>query len=84
LYLINNVNTYDYDSSKLFRVPRGSQEILDNVEFNKETLIIKRGKGPGTVIISLDEYNSLMETVHLEQLEFIEIKMKIIKCLFLI
>ena len=41
------------------------KKFLDNVEFNNETLIIKRGKGKGTVIISLDEYNSLMETVHL-------------------
>ena len=41
------------------------KKFLDNVEFNKETLIIKRGKGGGTVLISLDEYNSLMETVHL-------------------
>jgi len=41
------------------------KKFLDNVEFNKETLIIKRGKGGGTVMISLDEYNSLMETVHL-------------------
>ncbi len=38
---------------------------LDNVEENNETLIIKRGSGKGTVIISLDEYNSIMETVHL-------------------
>ena len=41
------------------------KKFLDNVEFNNETLIIKRGKGKGTVMISLDEYNSLMETVHL-------------------
>ncbi len=41
------------------------KNFLDNVEFNGETLIIKRGKGNGTVMISLDEYNSLMETVHL-------------------
>ena len=41
------------------------KKFLDNVEFNKETLIIKRGKGNGTVLLSLDEYNSLMETVHL-------------------
>ena len=41
------------------------KKFLDNVEFNNETLIIKRGKGGGTVMISLDEYNSLMETVHL-------------------
>jgi antitoxin YefM len=38
---------------------------LDNVEFNNETLIIKRGSGKGTVLISLDEYNSIMETLHL-------------------
>jgi antitoxin YefM len=38
---------------------------LDNVEFNNETLIIKRGSGKGTVLISLDEYNSLMETLHI-------------------
>lgn len=41
------------------------KKFLDNVEFNRETLIIKRGKGIGTVMISLEEYNSLMETVHL-------------------
>lgn len=38
---------------------------LDNVENNNETLIIKRGSGKGTVIISLEEYNSIMETLHL-------------------
>jgi antitoxin YefM len=38
---------------------------LDNVEYNNETLIIKRGAGKGTVLISLDEYNSIMETLHL-------------------
>lgn len=38
---------------------------LDNVESNNETLIIKRGAGKGTVMISLDEYNSLMETLHI-------------------
>jgi len=38
---------------------------LDNVEFNNETLIIKRGSGKGAVLISLDEYNSIMETLHL-------------------
>jgi antitoxin YefM len=38
---------------------------LDNVENNNETLIIKRGSGKGTVLISLDEYNSIMETLHL-------------------
>lgn len=41
------------------------KRFLDSVELNNETLIIKRSKGKGTVMISLDEYNSLMETVHL-------------------
>ncbi|MCJ7449238.1 MAG: type II toxin-antitoxin system prevent-host-death family antitoxin [Bacteroidales bacterium] len=41
------------------------KNFLDNVEFNNETLIIKRGSGKGTVLISLDEYNSIMETLHL-------------------
>jgi antitoxin YefM len=41
------------------------KKFLDNVEDNNETLIIKRGAGKGTVMISLDEYNSIMETLHL-------------------
>jgi antitoxin YefM len=44
---------------------KGLKNFLDNVEFNNETLIIKRGSGKGTVLISLDEYNSIMETLHL-------------------
>ncbi len=38
---------------------------LDRVEEDNEILIIKRGRGSGAVMISLDEYNSIMETVHL-------------------
>ena len=41
------------------------KKFLDNVENNHETLVIKRKSGKGTVVISLDEYNSIMETVHL-------------------
>lgn len=43
----------------------GLKKFLDTVEENNETLIIKRGTGKGTVLISLEEYNSIMETVHL-------------------
>jgi antitoxin YefM len=46
-----------------FRI--GLKKYLDKVEENNETLIIKRGSGKGTVMLSLDEYNSIMETVHL-------------------
>ena len=41
------------------------KKFLDSVENDHETLIIKRKSGKGTVLISLDEYNSIMETVHL-------------------
>ncbi len=41
------------------------KKFLDAVEDSNETLIIKRATGRGSVMISLDEYNSLMETVHL-------------------
>ena len=37
---------------------------LDRVTDNLETLIINRGKDTGVVIISLDEYNSLLATQH--------------------
>jgi len=37
---------------------------FDKVTDNFETLIINRGKDNGIVIISLDEYNSLIETHH--------------------
>ena len=38
---------------------------LDEVEDNQETLIVKRGSGKGTVVISLKEYNAMVETMHL-------------------
>lgn len=41
------------------------KELLDQVEENQETLILKRGSGKGAVIISLEEYNSIIETMHL-------------------
>lgn len=43
----------------------GLKKFLDEVENNNETLIIKRGSGNGTVLISLNEYNSIIETMHL-------------------
>lgn len=43
----------------------GLKKFLDQVEENNETLVVKRGTGKGTVLISLNEYNSIMETMHL-------------------
>ena len=41
------------------------KKYLDDVENNNETLIVKRSTGKGAVMISLNEYNSIMETLHL-------------------
>lgn len=46
-----------------FRI--GLKGFLDKVENDNETLIIKRKSGAGSVLISLEEYNSLIETMHL-------------------
>ena len=40
------------------------KKYLDNVTRNFETLIINRGKDTGVVIMSIDEYNSLVATQH--------------------
>ena len=43
----------------------GMKQFLDDVENRNETLLIKRGGGKGTVVISHQEYNSMMETIYL-------------------
>lgn len=40
------------------------KEYLNRVTENFETLIINRGKNSGVVVISLEEYNSLITTQH--------------------
>jgi len=40
------------------------KKYLDSVTVNFETLIINRGKDSGVVVISLEEYNSLIATQH--------------------
>ena len=41
---------------------KDTRVIKDN---DKETLIIKRKSGKGVVVIPIEEYNSLIETLHL-------------------
>jgi len=36
------------------------KQFLDEVEYDNETLIIKRGSGNGTLIISLFKFNLMM------------------------
>ncbi len=38
---------------------------LDNVNLNADVTILNRGKDNNTVLISLKEYNALLETIHL-------------------
>jgi antitoxin YefM len=40
------------------------KDYLNRVTDNFETLIINRGKNSGVVVISLEEYNSLITTQH--------------------
>ncbi len=39
--------------------------VLDRVEADADVTLITRRHGKGAVVMSLDSYNSLMETVHL-------------------
>ena len=43
----------------------GLKAVLDNVINDADTTIITRRDSEGAVVMSLDYYNSLMETVHL-------------------
>jgi antitoxin YefM len=38
---------------------------LDKIENNNEILFLKRSAGKGSVVMSLEEYNSIMETLHI-------------------
>ncbi|GAA0890587.1 type II toxin-antitoxin system prevent-host-death family antitoxin [Fulvivirga kasyanovii] len=43
----------------------GLKRYFDRVEDDDEVFLIKRRLGKGTVMMSIDEYNSIMETLHL-------------------
>lgn len=43
----------------------GLKKYLDAAENDNELVIVKRSTGKGAVLISLEEYNSLIETMHL-------------------
>ncbi|CAN1548309.1 StbD Antitoxin of toxin-antitoxin stability system [Spirosomataceae bacterium] len=42
---------------------------LDAVTQDAETIVINRGKNDNAVLISLKEYNSMLETIHLSSTE---------------
>jgi antitoxin YefM len=66
LYLIKNTENRIIMIAANFSEFRSElKKYLDSVEDNNETLVVKRKTGKGTVMISLDEYNSIMETMHL-------------------
>jgi antitoxin YefM len=51
-------------TTSLSEFRKDMKSYLDNVTQNFETLIINRGRDTGVVIISLEEYNSLITTQH--------------------
>jgi len=65
LVLINGLKLIIMIAANFSEFRNGLKSYLDSVEDDNETLIIKRKSGKGTVLISLDEYNSIMETMHL-------------------
>ena len=65
LYLYSNLESNKMIAANFTEFRTNLKKFLDSVENNNEILIIKRGSGKGAVMISLDEYNSIMETVHL-------------------
>jgi antitoxin YefM len=65
LYLSEYVNDNFMIAANYTEFRTGLKKYLDAVENNNETLVIKRGIGKGTVMISLEEYNSIIETMHL-------------------
>ncbi|MBK8661015.1 MAG: type II toxin-antitoxin system Phd/YefM family antitoxin [Ignavibacteriales bacterium] len=38
---------------------------MDRVENDNEILFLKRATGKGSVLLSIEEYNSILETLHL-------------------
>ncbi len=65
MYFNKNFKNFIMIAANYTEFRTGLKKYLDEVENNNETLIIKRGSGNGTVLISLDEYNSIVETMHL-------------------
>ncbi len=65
MYLYSNLNGNKMKAANFTEFRTKLKQYLDDVEKNNETLIIKRGSGHGAVLISLDEFNSILETVHL-------------------
>ena len=65
LYLYSNLDSNKMIAVNFTEFRTNLKKFLDSVENDNEILIIKRGSGKGAVMISLDEYNSIMETVHL-------------------
>lgn len=62
IYLYNKIYKMLIASVSDFR--KDIKTYLDMVAKNFETLIINRGKDSGIVVMSLNEYNSLMATNH--------------------
>lgn len=62
IFVLYNIHIMQITTVSDFR--KNIKTYLDKVVENFETLIINRGKESGIVVMSLQEYNSLMATNH--------------------
>jgi len=59
-----NINAVSYSDLR-----RNLKDYLDRVHNDNETLIVARKDNQNVVMISIDEYNNLIETAHLHSTE---------------
>ncbi len=62
LYIYLYIKLFQMVTANISDFRKDIKYYFDKVVSNFETLVINRGKDSGIVIISLDEYNSLMAT----------------------
>lgn len=64
LYIFLYINLCIMITTTVSDFRKDLKKFLNKVTSNFETLIINRGKEQGVVVMSLEEYNSLMATQH--------------------
>ena len=65
MYLISYLNKYLMKVINYSEFRNNLTENLNAVNENKEIVIVSRTKGKNVVVMDMDEYNSIQETLHL-------------------
>ena len=64
VHIFVQINVHNMLTTTITDFRKDIKNYIDKVAENFETLIINRGKDQGVVILSLEEYNSLIATNH--------------------